>query len=443
MKKNIPNNYKFCFPNNIREIEYGGKILIISPETANWFVLDNSQQVHFFHLLQVYDLKTSLEKFTGNYIDAKKTVTQIVARNFENTHVQSCISGNIKQLHFYLTNKCNLRCPHCYMYSGEGLDDELTTDEIFSILNNFSSIGGKSVTFSGGEISVRKDILEITEHAHKCGLKIRILTNGTLWNEALIKKVSKVIDSVQISIDGYSEESNSKIRGVGNFSKSLYSISEFIQNGLSTEVAITLPYSAIENDEGRYYVKFCKDLLEKYPSDLFKIKIAEQLIDGRFVHLSEQQKNLYFKYVLNIKSEINGRPSELESFVRAFSKKEIMDNCMYGVFSIDSSGNVFLCSRITSLSPICNIRNTSFNRIYELSKKAQKLSNINNFKPCNTCELKYICGGGCRIEYFPEFSKITDIEKIDMKKISNRVCSYEIKEKFYKLMIDANEKLFR
>ena len=34
-------------------------------------------------------------------------------------------------LHLYLTNACNLRCPHCYMNAGKTGDNELTYEEIY------------------------------------------------------------------------------------------------------------------------------------------------------------------------------------------------------------------------------------------------------------------------------------------------------------------------
>ena len=83
-----------------------------------------------------------------------------------------------------------------------------------------------------------------------------------------------------------------------------------------------------------------------------------------------------------------------------------------------------------------------FKDIFEKSRKAQDLSKIDNFRPCKGCELRYICGGGCRIDYFPEFAQITDIDKVDFTMISERKCSDDIKNRFYKLMIESNMRLY-
>lgn len=442
MKKKIPLEYKFSLDRPISIVNFNEKILVISPLTANWIVLNNLSQLKFFNLLREYSIGDSLSLYSGNEIDAKFVVKQIVARNFENIEVRSCISNQTKQLHLYLTNGCNLHCPHCYMFSGVKRDNELTLTEIKYIIHNFSKMGGNSITLSGGEVTTRKDFKDIIECAYDHKLRIRVLTNGVLWNEELISSIATKIEAVQVSIDGYSEESNSIIRGHGNFIKSLKTVESLINYGISTEIAITAPFSIIANDEADKYTAFCKDLLNRYNGKNFKMKIAEQLIEGRKIHLTDNESYQYTQYINKIKSSINGWKSELESFIRTFGKKEIMDNCMYGVFAIDAVGDVFLCSRVSSLKPIGNIRAMSFKEIFSYSKKAQELSKIDNFRPCNNCELRYICGGGCRIDYFPEFALITDVDNVDFSKISERKCTNKVKERFYQLMIDSNEHLF-
>ena len=116
---------------------------------------------------------------------------------------------------------------------------------------------------------------------------------------------------------------------------------------------------------------------------------------------------------------------------------------MYGVFAVDAIGNVFFCSRVSSLKPICNVRDTDIDKIFAMSKMAQKLSVIDNFRPCKYCELRYICGGGCRIDYFKEFTEIVDVNSVDFDKISPRTCSPSTKERFYRLMIASNNRLFK
>lgn len=443
IKKNIPKRHQFKLPLDAVEVFFEEHYLIISPSTANWIVLENDRQREFFLLLKRLNIENALMHFQGDYEDAKKVVTQIVAKGFEDKEVESCVANDTKQLHLYITNGCNMKCPHCYMFSGQKNEDELTLEQIEYIIREYAHRGGKSITLSGGEVTTRKDFAQIVSFAHKNKLRVRILTNGVLWNEALVKEIESKIDSIQVSIDGYSEESNSIIRGKGSFIKALQTIDMFVKRKVSTELAVTIPYSSIGREESEQYIDFCNRMIAKYPKELFKIKIAEQLLDGREVHLNSTQDEKYSKFITSIRSRLLGHNSELSSFVEAFKGSRIMDNCMYGVFAIDSKGDVFFCARVSSLKSIGNIKDLSFDEIFAMSKTAQELSKIDNFKPCSDCSLKYICGGGCRIDYFPEFAKITDIYSVNFDEISERQCSQKLKERFYKLMIESNEMLYR
>lgn len=99
-----------------------------------------------------------------------------------------------------------------------------------------------------------------------------------------------------------------------------------------------------------------------------------------------------------LNKKLHGDHYELLSFIRAYSNDVIMDNCMFGVFSVTSNGDVYFCARITGLQACGNIKTTPFDEIVQLSKEAEKATCIDNLKPCKECNLKYICGGGCRID---------------------------------------------
>lgn len=63
VKKKISEDTKFTLPVNIKKVIYKGKIFVISPETANWIILENEEQWQFFQLLTSFDLGTALKQF--------------------------------------------------------------------------------------------------------------------------------------------------------------------------------------------------------------------------------------------------------------------------------------------------------------------------------------------------------------------------------------------
>ena len=370
--------------------------------------------------------------------DVNYVVTQIEAKHLCNKKTHSAIDEE-RGLHLYLTNKCNLCCPHCYMYSGKAYKDELTTEEVLRLISEYRLIAkGGSVTLSGGEPTSRPDFDTIVKKSSDLGLEVKILTNGVLMTPERIDKLAKYIYSVQVSIDGFSEESNSKIRGKGNFGKAMSAVNEFLRHGVNTAIAITPPMETLHNNI-EDYVAFAQTLKDRHKGEPLRIKFTEELLQGRNLSPSKKDAAKYFRLMEEIQRRIYGPDFKVMSFVHSLQGNAIIDNCTFGNLAVASNGDVYFCARICDLPPIGNIRELSFQEIYRKSIKAEKASSISNLKPCCDCELRYICGGGCRIEEFPELTKRTSFDDFDKESIPPMACPQSTKNGFYDLMIRSNK----
>lgn len=437
---NIEKTYKI--PKEISVVAFENNLLIIAPLSANWIVLKSSEQLDILNFLaNGKSIKLALESPLYDNKDVTYVVTQIEARSFCDKKIWKS-SDNERTMHLYLTNKCNLRCPHCYMYSGSENLDELSTEEILKLFQDYKTIAkGKKLTISGGEPSTHTDFDLIVKKASNLGLQVKLLTNGTLMNDKRIESLACCLSSVQISIDGYSEESNAIIRGVGHFEKSLKAVDRLLDYGIETSIAVT-PSLDLLRTHSTDYVNFAKELINKYKDEPFEVKFAEGLSTGRNIKPSEKSNVEYAAIVKNIQKAIYGAEYELMTFVENINSNVILDNCMFGIISVASNGDVFFCPEIGSLQSIANIRTAPFSAIYNKSKEAEEATKISKLKPCNQCELLYICGGGCRIKEFPQLVKQTSFENIDYTTIQRRNCPQRLKEKFYRLMIESNEYLY-
>lgn len=432
-------NKTYQIPHDIRVVEYDDKSLVIAPDTANWIVLNSSAQLDIFEYLHMgCSIKETLAKPQVVMRDLNYVVTQVEAKRFCTKKIRSSVGGD-RSMHLYLTNRCNLLCPHCYMFSGRANENELTTEEILKLISDYKEIAnGKFITLSGGEPVTHPDFDLIVMSAAEIGLEVKVLTNGTLMSPERIERLAGYIYSVQISIDGFSEESNSLIRGKGNFQKALSAIDTLVNLGVDTAVAITPPYEVLK-DHIEDYLVFAKELSRKYKGKALRIKFADELLQGRQISPSRDFNKEYSKLIHKIQFQLYGIDSEVLSFVETLHNNSILDNCMFGHFAVASNGDVFYCSRIGDLSPIANVRTTTMNEIVSKALAAERASLISNLKPCNECELRYICGGGCRIEEFPEFAKKKSFENLDVDSIPAKQCSCETKEQFYDLMIRSDK----
>lgn len=431
---------KYNIPYNIVKKYINNKIIIISVDTANWIVLDNDKQESVFEKLKqkcVYEVLEEIEQENISEDDFISVLIQLEARKFESIEV------NIPQQNgicIYLTDECNLRCKHCYMYSGDKSNNEMTTDEIIYILDNFRKNGGEVVTFTGGEVTLRNDLEKILEFSKKIGLKNTVLSNGVSWNDELIESVYMYIDEIQISIDGYDEESNAKVRGKGTFEKVVCNIDKLFNKGLRLSVAVTPLLDDLENHK-ESYIKFGKQLIDKYSSGKFHLKYNYELLEGRNINVDKESNKEYSKIMHEIVESCYQNSEELE-FIINHKENTIFNNCGYGGLTIGANGDVYFCNRIHELTSCGNIREKSFDEFIKLSEKAKKISDINNLHPCSSCDLKYICGGGCRISNFPDIINKKDLDNKNLNICRIIPCKKENKERYYRLMIETNEEFF-
>jgi radical SAM protein with 4Fe4S-binding SPASM domain len=92
-------------------------------------------------------------------------------------------SDNPILLHLLLADRCNHACEHCYQV--QGLKGELTREQIERLLREFQARGGFVVTFSGGEATLREDLIPLLGYAHELGLATILYTNGFTMTQAL------------------------------------------------------------------------------------------------------------------------------------------------------------------------------------------------------------------------------------------------------------------
>lgn len=123
-----------------------------------------------------------------------------------------------------LIRRCNLACKHCYSISADhNFPGELSTDEIFKVIDDLKTFGVPVLILSGGEPLLHPDIYEISTYAKQKGFYVGLSTNGTLINEDNISQIADMkYDYVGISLDGLKETHDKFRRKQGAFEASLH-----------------------------------------------------------------------------------------------------------------------------------------------------------------------------------------------------------------------------
>lgn len=108
-----------------------------------------------------------------------------------------------------ITYRCNLRCTFCYAgcnctTNPVGDGREMTATEIREVLRGLiQDLEVPSVSFTGGEPTLRRDLPELVAHAKALGMRVNLITNGTRMTATLARTLADAgLDSAQVSLEG-------------------------------------------------------------------------------------------------------------------------------------------------------------------------------------------------------------------------------------------------
>ena len=128
------------------------------------------------------------------------------------------------------TSACNLRCTGCWA-AEYGHKQNLTYEEIDSIINQGVKLGTHVYIYTGGEPLVRKhDLINLCEAHPDCAFLS--FTNATLIDEEFVQDMIRVANFVPaISVEGFEEATDAR-RGEGTYAKVSHAMELLRENGL-------------------------------------------------------------------------------------------------------------------------------------------------------------------------------------------------------------------
>jgi MoaA/NifB/PqqE/SkfB family radical SAM enzyme len=97
---------------------------------------------------------------------------------------------------------------HCYSESAPEERDELDPALLVRALSDAAAEGYTVAGFSGGEPTMYAALPELLDHAHSCGMRATVTTNGTLLGKRLLESLRGRVDVLAISLDGKPESHN-------------------------------------------------------------------------------------------------------------------------------------------------------------------------------------------------------------------------------------------
>ena len=313
-------------------------------------------------------ISTEAEKALLPFIEANIISDKI--NDNSNYNIESILpaNGKIEFAWIELTDKCNLKCIHCYNSSDVSRKNSLSLEGLMTIVDELVELDVKLVQLIGREPLLIKESLffEMVDYVAENFEDFEIFCNGTLLNESIIKKLSKY-PNIRIAVSLYSfiETEHDKITGnIGSQRKTINSI----------------------------------NLLKKYEIPVRYVGILIDNLDiGKHPKYSENHKQGYIRLTgranLNLynKSILKNKLITLESFTNSISKEQVInlhkERCFSRSLYISSSLDVFPC--------------VMERRIKHGNLRDEKLANLLNHnilnyskkevEACKDCEFRYAC----------------------------------------------------
>jgi len=298
------------------------------------------------------------------------------------------LSGSIA-----LTDRCNLRCVHCYAGSGTGRAEsprqELTTAKLLSIMDEITDAGCLDLLITGGEPLLREDFGEVFRRAKTNGLLVTVFTNGTLITDEILELFSDLPPrKIEISLYGATAETYEKITGVsGSFERCLKGIQRLLACKLNVKLKTIL--MTLNRHEFFDMERMARDFGVKFRFDA----AIFPCLDGDKTPL---QLRVPAREAIEKEFSDKDRLREWQDYFQKRRGIAATDDALYqcgaGIthFHMDPYGSLLPCLMTTE--PAYDLLNGSFlagwrdimPRIREKRAAAGYL--------CNACEKKTLCG---------------------------------------------------
>ncbi len=307
------------------------------------------------------------------------------------------------------TNNCNSKCITCTYWETK-YENELTLNEIYNSLSVLAELGVEEVMFTGGEPTMRKDLVFMVSEARRIGFKgIGITTNSLSLKENKINALLAAgLTEVVLSLEGC--DTHDEIRGVSENAKKVFQnltyLSYLQDTGVYPDIQIKIATTVMNRtlsqilnvveladqhnatlvlnliDDGTYFFQGASQ-------DLFTIK-DKTILDGIVDELVETKKK---------KPSLIGNSLSSLNYVRRYFEdtKQADIPCYLGYIGceVDADGSVY--SNCWGLSPLGNIRETSLRDILTGEAYQHRCADMYR-KKCGGCS----CGYVLNLSYHPD-----------------------------------------
>lgn len=281
-----------------------------------------------------------------------------------------------EQLQIDIESLCNFSCKYCIRGGSKPYNPNLALklDDLNSLFQDFEEMGGREVTFSGGEPYLREDFNNILLKTREYGFRISIFTNGSLLNDISIETLKYIrLNKLQVTLYG-NKSDYLAFTGSDSHDDVVSVLDKLMEQKIEFEV--TCPLTRLNKSSHQYF----KSLEEKY-----KIVYIYLIDDPLFPEISPQIRN----YSLDPGDEFLIANVSLPDPDSSYAGEP----CAMGksMVFVDIIGNVYPCYRYPI--QVGNLHHSRLSQIwFNREIEAIRLTN-RTIKPtiCSICTFRGYC----------------------------------------------------
>lgn len=279
---------------------------------------------------------------------------------------------------FEITRRCNLKCRHCYV--SKERRRELSYREVVSIIDQLKEKNCLILNFSGGEVFMRKDFLDIARYARKNGFAVKIFTNGTLIDSRNADALAQIKPlRVEVTIFSVREEVHDSITGVkGSLKESLEALELLSKRNVRLRIKSTLMQE--NKDCYKEIISLAESLGAKYQFDLNIIPRFDGLKRALNLRLHGE----------DISRFLNDSGIGFDEGA-SFTRSDIICGAGHNSCAITAYGDLLPC--ITLPIKLGKLREESFSYLWDNSETLKKLRSIRpaDLIECTVCSSSSLC----------------------------------------------------
>ena len=288
------------------------------------------------------------------------------------------LKGQLGKFYLYPTFNCPLHCPYCFAEGGERKTKELSAKEFLRITQEAIAEGFKTIVISGGEPLVYHDfenyldgLLEIDRK--KCWFVLRSSLAFPIPDERL-QKLCVAFDEITASIDG-DEETHDAIRGKGSFRYVMDNTLRILSLGGNISISAVMDKEAAEGNPGQFLKTFSKD------HHIRKLVLQSPMPLGRAI----DTKVPYYEW---------------RSGKERLDRVQMKYSCGLGHnLYMEPDGKTYPCYAWCGKEHL--LADLSKESLHDVLAQGSLLAILNTGvdtnEKCSSCEVRYFCGGMCKI----------------------------------------------